>query len=303
MLTPFKMNGAVDYFALEKLSAYYIDSGASGLFANCLSSEMYELDESERMKVVKTVVNAAAGAVPVVATGSFGRTLRDKADFIKKVHSIGVDAVIAITSLLAEQNESDEVFNRNVIELLSLTEKIPLGFYECPAPYKRVISPEQLRAFVATGRIIYHKDTCLNIEIIKRKVKATNKYNFGLYDAYMGHAVASLEAGAAGLSCIQGNFFPELIVWLCDHYNNDRLTAEVKHVQQFFLKNMKIMHLVYPTTAKYYLQQQGIDITTYTRSQNSRQLDSEIIMALDKLFGEYATLKEKLELRSVSAKA
>ncbi len=36
--------------------------------------------------------------------------------------------------------------------------------------------------------------------------------DFGLYDAYMVHAIESLKAGSAGLSCIQGNFFPELIL-------------------------------------------------------------------------------------------
>jgi len=46
------------------------------------------------------------------------------------------------------------------------------------------------------------------------------EYNFGLYDAYMKHAVESLKAGSAGLSCIQGNYFPKLRVWLCDNLDN-----------------------------------------------------------------------------------
>lgn len=39
MLTPFKNNGEIDYEALTRLIHFYIDAGASGLFANCLSSE------------------------------------------------------------------------------------------------------------------------------------------------------------------------------------------------------------------------------------------------------------------------
>jgi 4-hydroxy-tetrahydrodipicolinate synthase len=73
---------------------------------------------------------------------------------------------------------------------------------------KDLLSAQQLEKFVATGRIVYHKDTCLDIEMVKDKLKVTNRIDaFGLYDAYAVNAVASLKAGAAGLSCIQGKFF------------------------------------------------------------------------------------------------
>lgn len=303
MLTPFKESGSVDYDALAKLTAYYIKAGAAGLFANCLSSEMYELDAAERMNIVKTVVKAADSAVPVVATGTFGNTIIEKADFVKKIYDTGVRAVIGITSLFAEENDPDTIFYDNVMKLFLLTEGIPMGLYECPVPYKRVVSPEQLGAFVATGRLTYFKDTCLDIEMIKQKINATQGQNFGLYDAYMGHAVASLKAGAAGLSCIQGNFFPELIVWLCNNYNNAALAEKVEHVQQFFSNNLEVMHHVYPVTAKYYLHQQGVSISTYTRRKDYGTLDSKVKAAIDRLSKDYTNLKEKLALRFVKITA
>ncbi|MFI5157552.1 MAG: dihydrodipicolinate synthase family protein, partial [Sphingobacteriales bacterium] len=227
MLTPFKDNGDIDFYGLAKLTELYIESGAAGLFANCLSSEMFELSETERIQVIEQVIKTADGQIPVVATGTFGRDLQQQANFIKRVYSTGVKAVIGITGLLAEETDEDEVFEANVFKLLDLTKNIPLGFYECPVPYKRLISPHLLGHIVATGRVTYHKDTCLDINQIKAKIAATKGHEFGLYDAYMAHAVESLKAGAAGLSCIQGNFFPELIVWLCDNYNNEQLKNEV----------------------------------------------------------------------------
>src|SRR5690606_15782420 len=96
---------------------------------------------------------------------------------------------------------------------------------------------------VKTGRIKYHKDTSLDINSIRAKIAVTkDEESFGLYDAYMAHAVDTLKAGSAGLSCIQGNYFPELVVWLCDNYDNIVKTKEVDLVQGFFRKNMDIMH-------------------------------------------------------------
>lgn len=295
MLMPFQNDGQIDYPALTRLTELYLEAGAAGLFANCLSSEMFELSDQERLQTIRHVVDVVGGAVPVVATGTFARPLNEQADFVKKVYDAGPEAVIVIMGLIATEQESDAVFDERIFRLLDWTPGIPIGFYECPEPYKRVLSAKQLGQFVDTGRVIYHKDTCLDIEQIRAKLSAVEGHPFGLYDAYMGHAVESLRAGAAGLSCIQGNFFPELIVWLCNNYDNAQLAVEVEEVQQFFIKNMDVMHNVYPIVAKYSLKQRGVDISTFTRRQVGT-LSSSIRQGVEALYGDYNILSRSLEL-------
>lgn len=296
MLTPFKDNGEVDYKGLTKLIEFYLESGVHGLFANCLSSEMFELSESERIQLVTSVVKVVNGRVPVVATGTFGGPVPEQADFIKKIHATGVDAVIVITGIMADKLESDKVLIERIFQLLQLTGDIKLGLYECPVPYKRIISAEQLKQLVATSRITYLKDTSLDIEQVKAKLEAVKGYSdFGLYDAYMAHAVDSLKAGSAGLSCIQGNFFPELIIWLCENYNEPILKNEVERVQQILRDNMDVVHDVYPIIAKYFLQKRGLDISTYTRRQVG-VFSPEIRVKIDKIYTEFGQLQKELNI-------
>ncbi len=296
MLTPFKDNGNIDFDTLSRLTEIYLEAGAKGLFANCLSSEMFELTDDERIDVIKHVIKVAGGSVPVVATGTFGGAVESQAEFVNKVHDTGTDAVILITSLLAEESEADDVFNERVFKLLDLTGNVPVGFYECPVPYKRLISPEQLSDFVATGRVIYHKDTSLDIEQIKQKLELTQGHNFGLYDAYMVHAVQSLKAGSAGLSCIQGNYFPELIVWLCDNFDKPELQAEVNQVQQFLIDNMDVMHNVYPVVSKYFLQKRGLNISTFTRRKVGA-FTQAVSGQIETLFNDFNRLNKGLDIR------
>jgi 4-hydroxy-tetrahydrodipicolinate synthase len=294
MLTPFKENGEIDFDGLTRLTELYIQAGAKGLFANCQSSEMFDLSDEERLLIVKHTLKITDGRVPVVAVGNFGTTIAEQADFVHKIYDTGVKAVIIVTSLIAEENESNEVFEERIFELFHLTGKIPLGFYECPQPYKRLLSAEQLRKFVATGRIIYHKDTCLDIEMVKDKLKATDGIeSFGLYDAYAVNAVTSLQAGAAGLSCIQGNFFPELIVWLCDHFSDINAKVNVNKVQEFLTNYMEVIHYAYPVVAKYYLQKRGINISTFSRT-NTEIFTSEVKDNVDHLYDEYHLLNKKI---------
>lgn len=297
MLTPFKDDGKIDLDGLTRITELYLQAGAKGLFANCQSSEMFQLSDEQRLLIVKHTLKVVGGKVPVVAVGNFGKTIAEQSDFVHKIHDTGVKAVIIVTGLIAEEHESDEIFDERIFKLFNLTGNIPLGFYECPEPYKRVLSAEQLKKFTATGRIIYHKDTCLDIGMIKDKLKATRSFDtFGLYDAYAVNAVASLEAGAAGLSCIQGNFFPELIVWLCDHFNDVDANGSVSKVQQFLTDHMEVIHYAYPTVAKYYLQKRGINISTFTRT-NTEAFTPDVKEKVDGLFDEYHLLKEELSLQ------
>src|SRR5476651_1939310 len=86
MLTPFKDNGEIDYKVLTQLTDVYLGAGAAGLFANCLSSEMFELEDNEKLQAIKHIIKVADGNVPVVATGTFGGPISKQADFVKKVH-------------------------------------------------------------------------------------------------------------------------------------------------------------------------------------------------------------------------
>ncbi len=163
MLTPFNNDGSIDYKTLTALTELYLKSGVTGLFANCLSSEMFELSEAERLQLTKHVVDVVAGQVPIVATGTFEGTIQQQADFTNKIYGTGIEAVILISGLLAKENDSDAVFVDNVHQLLNLAPGVPTGFYECPVPYKRVLTASQLEDFVNTGRVVYHKDTSLDI--------------------------------------------------------------------------------------------------------------------------------------------
>ena len=280
MLTPFTSNLQVDYPGLRRLTEFYLDAGAVGLFANCLSSEMYELSPEERLEVIDTVVKQVAGRVPVVATGTMGGSIPEMAEFSKQVYSLGVDAVIILNNQFVTEDETDDLFLERMQEWLALTPGIPFGIYECPVPYKRLVSIPVLEQLLATGRLVYHKDTSLKIGEVRAKIKSAENYVFGLYDAYIEHAIDSLNSGAKGLSCIQGNYFPDLIVKLC------AAPEKYAEIQEFFSAHMELMHQSYPTSAKYVLQKMGFPINLTTR-RKVVELTPEIKLKLDALIEEY----------------
>jgi len=300
MLTPFDENGEIDYPALAKLTQYYIEAGATGLFANCLSGEMFELSDEERVAVTSFVVKEVAGAVPVFSTGTFGGSLTRQAGFSKRIYDTGATAVVAITSILADENDADDLLLSRIYELLEQTQGIPFGFYECPVPYKRVLSPAVLKLVADTRRVIYYKDTSLDLAAVKEKVSLTEQQTaFELYDAYMVNAVASLNNGCAGLSCIQGNYIPELISWITTNYSKQEHRLQLGLAQQFLADTMDVMHNAYPVAAKYFLRSRGFPIQLTTR----RKVDLLSAAAknnIDQLSQKASQLYEQLGIRTIA---
>jgi len=293
MLTPFKGNGTVDLEALATLTNYYIKNGASALFANSQSGEMFELDPEERLQVIEQVVTISDGRVPVVAAGNFGADIAAQADFVKQVYARGVAAVILLTNQLAAAGDPEAVLESNIMQLLDLTGPIPVGFYECPVPYKIVLGSRLLGRLMQTERVVYHMGTGLNIKPGHGKNRA-GVAGSDLYDAYGEPADSPSQPEGAGLSGIQGNYFPELVAWLCRNYDNSTLKKEVNLVQRFFREEMEVMYKDYPKAAKYYLWKKGMNISVFTRDSGNSQVSYEMKNNIDQLERRYLNLVEQI---------
>ncbi len=269
MITSFKPDNTLDLDGVKRITDMYLAAGADGMFANCLSSEMFQLTREERLTLTKTVVDHCKGKVPVVATGSFYDDSKSNADFVKEIYNLGVDAVILISSILVEPSDSDDVLKNRLEELMEQTNDIPLGLYECPVPYKRVISPDMMAWLAGTGRFWYHKDTTCNAAVIKQKVDKVKGSPFNLYNADTVTALDSLRAGAAGISPISGNFYPELYGHYMKLYREGK-NEELESLHTNLAIMDKITHDFYPWSSKLFLEKRGFDLCTNTRIPMSK---------------------------------
>ncbi len=293
MLTAYKNNGAIDYSGMNRLMDFYLASGSKGFFANCLSSEMYHLSPEERIKLTKHVVDHVKGFMPVVATGSFGDSVREKVEFTKRMQDTGVDAVILITAHLAEKDETDEQLIATCQKIMDSTSGIALGTYECPNPYKRVVTPRVTRFLVESGRFIYHKDTTEDIQQIHQKLNISKGSEWGLYNAHIGSAAVSLQAGALGLSPIAGNFYPEIISWMCANAAQPEKKEDVDWLQHQLTITEKKIGRQYQLGARYFLAKRGLKIAPKCRSTDDT-LEKEQQEVLDGVLKELETWHERL---------
>lgn len=249
MLTPFNRDRSIDWGGVDALTEWYLGAGVAGLFAVSQSSEMYALDDRERLRLAERVVKTANGRVPVIASGTFGGDIAGQAAFVRRVAETGVQAVVAITSVLAAEGEGDDAWCASAGRLLDLTGEVPLGLYECPLPYKRTLSPAVLAWAAATGRFVFHKDTCLEIGRIRAKIAATAGTPLRFFNAEMSSLSDSLAAGGHGFSGIAANLYPELLVWLCANWS----APAARRLQLLLSVAEMTAEHKYPASAKLFL--------------------------------------------------
>ncbi|NSF72426.1 dihydrodipicolinate synthase family protein [Blautia wexlerae] len=279
MLTPFTENNEVDYEALGKLVDWYIEKGVNGLFADCQSSEMFFLSLEERVKIGEFVKKHADGRVPVVTSGHISDSLEDQAKELTAIAGTGADAVILLTNRLAKENESDEVWLENLKKLLEMIPKdVPLGFYECPYPYKRIISPELLKWCANTGRFYFIKDTSCDIENMKAKLEVIKGTNLKLFNANTSTLLETLELGASGYSGVMANFHPELYVKLCNIYKEN--PSKARKIADFLTVASLIERQVYPVNAKFYQKSIGNFNSIMTRTRDIKELNATGILEI-----------------------
>jgi len=289
MITPFTDSNTIDYNALESMIEWYIKNKVDGLFAVCQSSEMFFLSLRERAELARFVKKATNGRIPVIASGHVSNALEDQIVEIKAIAETGVDAVILITNRFSLPVESDEITKRNLEKVLkALDSKIPLGFYECPFPYKRIISPELLNWCASTGRFYFLKDTSCDIKNIKAKIASVKGTPLKIYNANAATLLQSLKEGAAGYSGVMANFHPDLYAWLIKNWKERPEEAEKLHC--FLSVASQIEKQIYPVNAKYNMRLEGIKIGLKTRSKDhydfsdTNKLEIEHLHELSKLY-------------------
>jgi 4-hydroxy-tetrahydrodipicolinate synthase len=281
VLTPFLEDGQIDWQGYEKLLDWYATHDCAGLFAVCLSSELYFLSPEEQLELARRA--RCQVDIPVVAAGYLGNHKTEKIDSIKRMADTGVDTVIVPVCQLAPEDADDAALLFEIEDVINQTGDISLGLYECPDPYHRLISPEVLGKCAEAGRFKFLKDTCCDTEIMEQKITACDGTPLKIYNAYIHNLFDTLKLGGAGFNGLAASFFPELLTKLVQCYDSDPKKAS--ELQILISVGQSVIGNKYPSCAKYFLKLRGVDIGTYCRNGclELTEPDIETLKAFKKL--------------------
>jgi len=263
MITPYR-DGEIDYAAVDRLVDWYLENDCDGIFAVCQSSEMAFLSLRERLQLAERVVRRVDGRISVVVGGHVSNSILDQAEEVNALAQVGADAVVLVTNRFDIANDGDDAWIANGEKLLSLIkDDVRLGLYECPVPYKRLLTEKTLEWCINTGRFGFIKDTCCDPVLLQQRIQRLEGTGLLLYNANQQTLLESLRCGGAGYCGIMANFVPKAISWVCHNFDKSDKAEFVANV----LSMMAFTEGVpYPVTAKCFLNDIGVSMEPDARS-------------------------------------
>jgi 4-hydroxy-tetrahydrodipicolinate synthase len=271
MITPFTEDDRIDFGAVKKMTEWYIDSGCDGIFTVCQSSEMFFLDREEKIGLARAVVENAAGRVKVIASGHTAEDQSAQVEELGRMAETGVDAVVMISNRLARESENEGVFWENFNTIRRQLPDVVFGMYECPYPYRRLLTTEFLKDNAEKGTLVFLKDVSCSIEILKDRIAAIAGTKLSLFNANTATLLDSLLAGADGYNGVMANFHIDIYKWMYTHFRTEPELA--REVSDFLTVAALTEARAYPVSAKYHFNLTGIPMSIRTRTRDKSVLN------------------------------
>lgn len=127
LVTPFRQL-EVDYDDLAKLVSYQIKGGIDGIVPVGTTGESPTLSHEEHMEVIRAVIAAARGRVPVIA-GTGSNSTHEAVELTQLAHAAGADAMLVVAPYY--NKPSQEGLFRHYCAVADATDK-PVILYSIP---------------------------------------------------------------------------------------------------------------------------------------------------------------------------
>ena len=296
MITPWTEDNKPDFKAIENLTNWYIKKGCSGIFAVCQSSEMAFLTEQEKLDIAKCVAETVDGRIQVVASGHTADAKPTQFREIENMMKIpGIGAYVLVSNRLDQKNEGEAVFSANAQEIFDRFPEIDFGIYECPMPWKRLVSLEFLKKVAPEVRMVFLKDTSCDYELIRERLKAVEGTPLKIFNANAQSWFDSYCHGGAGYNGVMANFHPDLYQWCFDHKNSDPERARL--VSDFLTLAAMIEMRIYPVNAKYHQNLVDVPMNIFARSADCAKLDKNARGEVESLIHLENYLRKQLGIK------
>ena len=152
LVTPFK-DGQLDLDTLKKLVEWHFEQGSHGLVPVGTTGESPTLTHEEHDLVVETVVQAAAGRIPVVA-GAGSNNTAETVRLVKAAKAAGADAALVVTPYYNKPTQRGLIAHF----LAAADCGLPIIIYNIPGRSVVDMSPETMGELAKHENILGVKD-------------------------------------------------------------------------------------------------------------------------------------------------
>ncbi|MDX2345273.1 MAG: 4-hydroxy-tetrahydrodipicolinate synthase [Legionella sp.] len=224
LVTPMQ-NGALDLERLKALVEFHIDAGTHALVAAGTTGESGTLSYDEKCLVIKTVIDAAAERVPVIA-GTAANATKDCIALTTAAMALGAHAALIMTPAYIKPTQEGLYQHYKAI---ANAVHMPIILYNVTGRTACDLLPKTVMRLADISNIIGIKEAAGEMPRLKALLQDAN----GRMDVYSGDDPTAAEwmlQGAKGVISVTANVAPKLMAKLAEAAldKDEALTASLQ---------------------------------------------------------------------------
>ncbi|MFZ0391470.1 MAG: 4-hydroxy-tetrahydrodipicolinate synthase [Calditrichia bacterium] len=213
MVTPFDKQQQVNYEKIEELVLFHLENGTDALLPCGTTGESPTLSSSEKLKIFKTVVEAAAGKIPVIAgTGDYNTA--HTVELTRDAKKIGADAALIITPYYNKPTQ--EGLYRHFMTVAEKGE-LPVVIYNVPGRTSVNILPETIDRLADHPLIVAVKEASGDINQISRLHHICGE-RLNILSGDDALTLPILSVGGRGVVSVTANIVPQKVKALVESF-------------------------------------------------------------------------------------
>lgn len=234
IITPVDEEERVETKALRRVAEHIIKGGVHGILALGSNGEFFALDHTQQQRVVSTVMEQAAGRVPVYM-GIGAITTRECLKLAKMAMAEKVQAITILPPMFLTPNE-EELYQH--IKAIADSTDLPVLLYNNPDKVKNNISVRLLERLVDIPNIVGMKDSSGDMTLTAEYIRCTRHKNFKIMAGRDVLIYGTLAYGGVGCVASTANIVPELVVEIYEKFVAGDLAGSLE--AQFKLAPMRM---------------------------------------------------------------
>ena len=252
LVTPMA-DGEVDLVRLRALVDFHVQAGTHAIVAAGTTGEAGTLSYSEKCLVIKTVIDAAHGRIPVIA-GTAANATRESIELTRFAMSAGAHAVLIMTPAYIRPTQEGLYQHYSAI---AHAVPIPIIVYNVPHRTACDLLTETVIRLSSISNIIGIKEATGDAARLAAIITGCE----GRMDVYSGDdltAAAWMLSGAKGVISVTANVVPKHMAKLCDAGldANRTLCLEIHH--QLLSLNQQLFVESNPIPVKWAMAKMGL---------------------------------------------
>ncbi|WP_243289823.1 4-hydroxy-tetrahydrodipicolinate synthase [Bacillus sp. FJAT-47783] len=255
MVTPFDINGNMDFEKTTLLVEYLMNHGTDSLVVAGTTGESPTLTSEEKIALFKHVVDVVNKRVPVIA-GTGSNNTNASIELTKKAEEAGVDAIMLVTPYYNKPNQ-EGLYEH--FKAVAKSTTLPVMLYNVPGRTASTLAPETVIRLSEIENIVAVKEASGNLEAITKIISETND-DFDLYSGDDGLTLPIMSVGGKGVVSVASHIIGDEMKEMVEAFIEGNVNKAAQLHQRLLPTMKQLFAAPSPVPVKTALQLKGLDV-------------------------------------------